>query len=52
MFVHITHVNSGKFVDCRLVVVMLRDCRLRTAASGLLFYPGVIAMWTLIDEIG
>jgi hypothetical protein len=33
-------------VDCRLVVVMGWDCRLRTAALGLLFYPWVISMWT------
>jgi hypothetical protein len=33
-------------VDCRLVVVMGWDCRLSTAALGLLFYPRVTVMWT------
>jgi hypothetical protein len=31
---------------CRLFVVMGWDCRLITAALGLLYYPRVIAMWT------
>jgi hypothetical protein len=32
-------------VDCRLVVVMEWDCRLSTAALGLLYYPRMIAVW-------
>jgi hypothetical protein len=32
-------------VDCRLVVVMGWDCRLSTAALGLLYYTQVIALW-------
>jgi hypothetical protein len=39
-------------VDCRLVGVKGSDCRLRTAALGLLFYPRMAAMWTLVDETG
>jgi hypothetical protein len=31
--------------DCRLVVVMGRDCRLSTAALDLLYYPRLTAMW-------
>jgi hypothetical protein len=38
---------SGRWgVDCRLVVVMGWDCRLSTAALGLLYCPRVTAMWT------
>jgi hypothetical protein len=33
-----------QIVDCRLVGVMERDCRLSTAALGLLYYPPMIAM--------
>jgi hypothetical protein len=40
-----------KAADCRLVVVMGWDCRLRTAAVGLLFYPRVTAMWRR-DRLG
>jgi hypothetical protein len=31
-------------IYCRLVIVMGRDCRLSTAALGLLYYPRMIAM--------
>jgi hypothetical protein len=37
---------------CRLVVVIGRDCCLRTAALGLLFYPLGDSNVDLVDEIG
>jgi len=37
---------------CRLVVVTEWYCHLRNATLGPLFYPRVIAMWTLMDKIG
>jgi hypothetical protein len=35
---------SPHIVYCRLVVVIGGDCRLSTAALGLLYYPRMIAM--------